>query len=103
MSEIKTAAQVKKYIQRDYLDQLKNVAIGLPEYNDRTRKWRTNLLFNEKSLGLVYYDAKTGQLDQDKSTSIPFLKQRLKLIKENEKIIKKVDEKRKITLITSPL
>lgn len=104
MTELKNVAQVKENIERDYLQKLNDVKLGLPEYNDRTRQWRTTLLFNNQSLGLVYYDAMTGELDKNKSTSTSFLKKRLNLIKR-EKISKRKNKRKKRdnTYYVSPL
>lgn len=102
MTKIKNVAQVKENIERDYLQKLNDVKLGLPEYNDRTRQWRTTLLFNNQSLGLVYYDAMTGELDKNKSTSTSFLKKRLNLIKR-EKNLKNKRKKRDNTYYVSPL
>ena len=104
MTELKNVAQVKENIERDYLQKLNDVKLGLPEYNDRTRQWRTALLFNNQSLGLVYYDAMTGELDKNKSTSTSFLKKRLNLIKRKESLEKKSKrKKRDNTYYVSPL
>lgn len=102
MTELKNVAQVKENIERDYLQKLNDVKLGLPEYNDRTRQWRTTLLFNNQSLGLVYYDAMTGELDKNKSTSTSFLKKRLNLIKR-EKNLKNKRKKQDNTYYVSPL
>lgn len=91
MTKLKNVAQVKENIECDYLQKLNDVKLGLPEYNDRTRQWRTTLLFNNQSLGLVYYDAMTGELDKNKSTSTSFLKKRLNLIRREK--ISKIKEK----------
>lgn len=104
MTELKNVAQVKENIERDYLQKLNDVKLGLPEYNDRTRQWRTTLLFNNQSLGLVYYDAMTGELDKNKSTSTSFLKKRLNLIKREKNLKKKNKrKKRDNTYYVSPL
>ena len=104
MTELKNVAQVKENIERDYLQKLNDVKLGLPEYNDRTRQWRTALLFNNQSLGLVYYDAMTGELDKNKSTSTSFLKKRLNLIKRKKSLKKKSKrKKRDDTYYVSPL
>lgn len=104
MSELKNVAQVKENIAHDYLQKIKGIELGLPEYNDRTRQWRTALLFNNQSLGLVYYDAMTGDLDKGKSTSISFLKERLDLIKRKENSKRKTKrKKRDNTYYVSPL
>ena len=104
MSELKNVAQVKENIAHDYLQKIKGIELGLPEYNDRTRQWRTALLFNNQSLGLVYYDAMTGDLDKSKSTSISILKERLDLIKRKENSKRKTKrKKRDNTYYVSPL
>lgn len=104
MTELKNVAQVKENIEHDYLQKLNDVELGLPEYNDRTRQWRTTLLFNNQSLGLVYYDAMTGELDKNKSTSTSFLKKRLNLIKREKNLKKKNKrKKRDNTYYVSPL
>ncbi|MDB6238256.1 DNA-methyltransferase [Lactobacillus amylovorus] len=104
MSELKNVAQVKENIAHDYLQKIKGIELGLPEYNDRTRQWRTALLFNNQSLGLVYYDAMTGDLDKGKSTSISILKERLDLIKRKENSKRKTKrKKRDNTYYVSPL
>lgn len=90
MENLLNVKQVKKKISRDYLSKLDNAKLGLPEYDDRTKQWRTAIIFKNEPLGFIYYNANSGKLDEKKSTSLAFMKKKQKSLRS--KISKKASD-----------
>lgn len=72
--------EVKELIRRDFSEIIiqPNISIGLPEYNDRTKQWRTAILYKDEGVGFVYYDRDSKDLDKNKSSSIEFINKKIK-------------------------
>ena len=76
--KLEKGSDIKLLVNNDFSDVLSlGTSIGLPEYNDRTKEWRVALTYNSEGIGYIYYNAITGVLNSEKTTSINLFKQRI--------------------------
>lgn len=102
--KLEKGSDIKLLVNNDFSDVLSlGTSIGLPEYNDRTKEWRVALIYNSEGIGFIYYNAITGVLNSEKTTSINLFKQRISDLgtKKNKK--KKVDKTYHISQLNNML
>lgn len=64
------------------IDSVHAPELGLPEIDDRYHVWRVPVVENNERIGEIVLNAKTGEINQSKSSSLEKLKQKLTGIKK---------------------
>ncbi|MHB9650068.1 DNA-methyltransferase (plasmid) [Weissella paramesenteroides] len=82
---INSVADVRLLIEKEYNELLcqKEMTLGLPEYNDRTKEWRVALLYRNNSVGLLFYSGFTGEKNSARSSSLDIIEKKINRLKKN--------------------
>lgn len=78
ITNVEMARQLTSTFLSGVDERLSNARLGLPEVDDRYHVWRIPILNQKKQrLGEIVIDARTGEIDEKKSSEIPIIIERL--------------------------